>query len=316
MKTPNALTVKTPNFLIVGAAKSGTSALWHYLKQHPEVYMVARKHTRFFAYDVEYPDFSGLAPKDPGSPYSVVDLEDYHALFDGVTEEKAVGEISWTYLYRPEAPGRIHGYTREYAPEMKLIVILRHPADRAYSHYRQNFKAGREPITDFVRALEEEETRVRDGWWPEFHYIQVGLYFAQLKRYLDLFDRSRVKIYLHEDFESDPKGFLRDVLRFLEVDDTFTPEAFVRYNSAGMPRNRALHLFLQKLKVARPVIERFIPEGQRRRIVRIGSDLHKRNLVRPELLSVLRRTVTEEYFREDILRLQDLIDRDLSSWLR
>jgi hypothetical protein len=303
--------VKTPNFLIIGGAKSGTSALWHYLKQHPQVYMVPRKHTRFFAYDVEYPDFRGPAPSAPGTPYSVVNAEDYHALFDGVTSEKAIGEISWTYLYRPEAPGRI----KEYAPDIKLIAILRHPTDRAYSHYRQNVKAGREQITDFIQALEEECVRVRDGWWPEFHYVQVGLYAAQLERYLQLFNRDQIRIYLHEDFEANPSGFLRDVLQFLDVDESFTPEAFIRYNSAATPKSEALHTLLQSMKAVRPAVERFIPKELRRRVLRLGSTLHKRNLARPELSPKVRKSVTDKYFREDILRTQDLIGRDLSSWL-
>jgi hypothetical protein len=302
---------KTPNFLIIGAAKSGTSALWHYLMQHSEIYMVPRKHTRFFAYDAEDPGFHGPPPRDPGTPYSVVKVEDYHALFAGVADEKAIGEISWTYLYRPEAPGRI----KEYAPNMKLLAILRHPTDRAYSHYRQNIRAGREQITDFIQALEEEEVRVRNGWWPEFHYVQVGLYSAQLKRYLELFDRDQIRIYLHDDFEANPSGFLRNVLQFLDVDDSFTPEAFTQYNSAATPKSKALHTFLQSMKAGRPAVERFIPKGQRHLVVRIGSSLHKRNLARPELSPKVRKRVTDEYFREDILRTQDLIERDLSFWL-
>jgi hypothetical protein len=303
--------IKSPNFLVIGGAKSGTSALWHYLKQHPQVYVVPRKHTRFFAYDVEYPDFRGPAPRDPGTPYSVVNTQDYHALFDGVTSEKAIGEFSWTYLYRPEAPGRI----KEFAPHIKLIAILRHPTDRAYSHFRQNVKAGREPITDFVQALEEEGARVRDGWWPEFHYVQVGLYSTQLQRYLELFDRDQIKIYLHEDFDTDPAGFLRNVLQFLDVDDSFIPEAFIRYNSAATAKNRVLHALLQSMKAVRPAVERFIPRELRRRVVRLGSTLHQRNLARPELSPKMRKSITDKYFREDILKTQDLIGRDLSSWV-
>jgi hypothetical protein len=311
-------TKKTPNFLLIGAAKSGTSALWYYLRQHPQVFMLPRKHTRFFAYDVEEPDFRGPPPGDPGTPYSVVHLEDYHALFKEATKETAIGEASWTYLYRPEAAGRIKRYAQEHATTgIKLIAILRNPADRAYSHYRTNLvRAGRETIDDFERALEEEERRIREQWWPEFHYVSVGLYAAQLKRYFELFDRKQIKIYLNEDFNSDPAGLLRDLFRFLEVDDTFTPEAFVQYNSAGTPKNKVLNSFLRKMKGAKPMVERFLTEGQRRHLVRLGSELHKRNLVRPELPSEVRRRVTDKYFREDILALQDLIRRDLSAWLK
>jgi hypothetical protein len=197
--------------------------------------MSPRKHTRYFAFDTESPGFSGPGPKNPSVPYAVANIEDYHALFDGVTNETAIGEASHSYLYSPEAPGRI----REYAPDMKFVAILRNPAERAFSHYRQMVRDGREVITDFERALEAEETRIRDYWWPDFHYVQIGLYHAQLRRYYDLFERDQIKIFLYEDWNSNPFGVMRDIFEFLGVNDSFVPEMTVRYNASGIPRNRA-----------------------------------------------------------------------------
>lgn len=317
--TTAATVVKKPNFVIIGAAKSGTTAVWHYLKQHPKIYMSPLKHTRFFAFEVENPGFIGPPPKqrgptaqNPGMPYAITDIDVYHALFDGVRDEVAVGEASHSYLYQPRAAERIRGY----APGMKLIAILRNPADRAFSHYRQMVRDGREPIDDFVRALDEEGARVRDNWWPDFHYVQIGLYHAQLQRYFDLFRRDQIKIYLYEDLNSNPSGVLQDVFRFLGVDDTFVPEATVRYNASGIPKNETLHLILQKLRRFRPVAQRVVPETQYRHLLSLGSNLHNRNLTKPRLSPELRKRVIAEYFREDILELQRLIQRDLSAWLR
>jgi hypothetical protein len=303
---------KAPNFIIIGAAKSGTTSLYHYLAQHSQIYMSPRKHTRFFAYEVERPTFRGPGPVDPPTPYAIADIESYHALFDGVTHETAIGEASHSYLYQTQAARRI----KEYAPGMKLIAILRHPTDRAFSHYRQLIRNGREKIADFIEALEEEETRVRGNWWPDFHYVQIGLYHRQLQRYFELFSPDQIRVYLYEDFSLDPAGVLRDVFRFLEVEDSFTPEANIRYNASGDPQNRTVHAVLQRLRRIEPVAARVCSEEQLRLLRRIGSAIHNRNLTRRRLPPELRAKVTDAYFREDILRLQDLIRRDLSAWLR
>jgi hypothetical protein len=305
------VSTKTPNFLIIGAAKSGTTAIWHYLRQHPQIYLSPRKHTRFFAYESEDPGFNGPAPTRPTMPYAIADVEAYHALFEGATDETAIGEASHSYLYRPDTAERI----RRYAPDMKLIAILRDPAERAYSHYKQMVRNGRERIGDFNLALQIEQERLRDNWWPEFHYVRVGLYSLQLRRYFDLFERDQIKVYLYEDLNSDPLGMLRDVFRFLDVDDAFVPEATIRYNASGLPRNEALHLFLQRLRGVRPIAERLLPERQYRRLLRVGGGLHNRNLTRARLSPEARRRVIDTYLREDILKLQGLIQRDLSAWL-
>jgi hypothetical protein len=300
-----------PNFFIIGAAKSGTSALWHHLREHPQIYMSPRKQTRFFAFDVEDPPLRGPAPKDPELPYAIADLRDYVALFEGVGDETAVGEASWTYLYRPQAPRRI----RERVPDAKVIAILRNPADRAFSHYTQNRQAGREPLDDFARALEREEARIRDDWWPEFHYVQMGLYRAQLRRYFDTFGRDQIKVYLHEDLSRDPHGLLRDAFGFLGVDETFTPRTAIRSNPSGAPRSKSLHALLRRMEAVKPRVERFVPEERLRPLLRASRNLKNRNTIRFRLSPDERRWIIDEYFREDLEGLQDLIQRDLSSWL-
>lgn len=305
------LTTGRPNFLIIGAAKSGTTALWHGLRQHPQIYVSPRKHTRHFAYEVENPDFRGPGPENVSVPYAVVNDEAYHALFEGVDSETAIGEASHSYLYRPEAPERIRGY----APGMKLIAILRDPAERAFSHYRQMIRDGREPINDFVRALEEEGARIRGRWWPDFYYVQMGLYHNHLKRYFDLFERDQIGVYFYDDFRADPSGVLQSIFRFLDVDDAFVPEAAVTYNASGIPKSRIVHSALQRVRRVRPVVERLFPERNYRFLLRVGSDLHNRNLTKSRLRPEVREEVIDEYFREDIIKLQRLVQRDLAAWL-
>jgi hypothetical protein len=298
-----------PNFLIIGAAKAGTTSVWRQLKQHPQIFMHPKKQLNFFALEGEDLDFRGPGPAD-STLHSITDIEAYRAQFDEVEGETAIGEASNLYLYNASAAERI----RHYLPHTKLIAILRHPAERAYSRYLHLVREGREQITDFGRALEEEERRVRDHWWPDFHYVRMGLYHAQLKPYFDLFPKSQIRVYLHEDLKLDLDGVLRDIFRLLEVDDTFVPDTTIKYNVSGIPKNKALHLFLQELRSIRPFAERFIPETQRQHLLRVASTIHNRNLTKPQLPSEIRAELIERY-REDTLKLQHLIQRDLSAWL-
>lgn len=303
---------KVPNFLMIGAAKSGTTTVWHYLRQHPEIFMSPRKHVRFFSFQEANPDFRGPPLEGESVPYAITDVDAYRALFDGVEDEIAVGEASHSYLYQPMAAERI----REYARDIKLIAILRNPADRAYSHYMQMRRDGREPLEDFRRALEAEDERVRDNWWPDFHYARIGLYHSQLRRYFERFDRDQLKVYLYEDLKTDPRGMMRDVFRFLDVDDAYMLETSLNYNASGVPKNKTVHTLLQGLRSIKPVVERVLPQKHTKRLLRVGSDLHNRNLTKSAMAPETRKSVTDVYFRQDIIELQDLIQRDLSAWLR
>jgi len=170
---------------------------------------------------------------------------------------------------------------------------------------------GHEPLTDFAEALKEEKSRIENNWSQTWHYKARAFYYAQLKRYFDLFDRKQLKIYLYEDFCRDPVGVMQETYRFLEVDDTFVPETSLKYNTSGFPRSRRLNAYLTKPDPFKQFLERIIPEPLRR-YIRIN--LINRNLVKPPLSPELRKQLTED-FREDILKLQDLIQRDLSGWL-
>lgn len=304
-------TGKTPNFLVIGAAKSGTTALWQYLRQHPEVYVAGRKHVRHFSFPEENPTFAGPPPSGVNVPYAVVDDGQYERIFDDVVREKARGEASHSYLYQARAAREIH----KYRSDMKLVAILRHPTDRAFSHYRQMVRDGREYIDDFEEALGREEERKAENFWPDFHYKSAGLYREQLERYFGLFERDLIRIYLYEDLKSGPLVMLADLFRFLGVNDTFEPVVDVRYNASGMPKNRILHGALQGIRGIKPLVEKRLPERYYRKLLEVGSRVHNGNLKREKLDEEVRRRTTELYFRDDIERLQVLIGRDLSGWL-
>jgi len=292
-----------PNFFLIGAQKAGTTSLYSYLKQHPQIYMSPRKEPHFF---------KGIHSEDQrrgGDLAPVTDIGDYQALFEGVTDEKAIGEASASYLYSPSAPALI----KRSIPDARLIAVLRNPADRAYSNYLFCVQMGREPLASFVDALQSEESRIREDWGSLWHYRQKGFYYTQVKRYFDIFGQDQVKVYLYDDLRGNPFGMLSDIFRFLDVDETFVPDLSIEHNTTGLPRNKSLYLLAKRLTANHPalesgVLDRLLPAAPRRYV-------KKRIFVEPPPLPAEVRRQLIDVYREDVLELQDLIRRDLSPWL-
>ena len=298
-----------PNFLIIGAPKAGTTALYHYLSEHPQIYMSPHKEPRFFALEGE-PIENFRGPGDLTNLKLVTDIENYRTLFKEVSNEVAIGEASVWYLYSPKAPERI----RHYIPDAKLIAILRDPVERAYSNFLHLVRVDLEPLTDFAQAMSAQEERISNNWSPRWHYKQRGFYYAQLKRYFDQFDRDQIRIYLYEDFTTNSIDVLQDIFRFLGVDDTFVPDTSQKHNASGIPRNKALYKFLRRSNPIKNILTPFLPSKRLRQHVKANlMNLNTRK--KPQLLPDVRTQLIEEY-REDILRLQELIQRDLSQWLQ
>lgn len=300
-----------PNFLVIGAGKSGTTSLYHYCKEHPEVYMSPVKEPRFFAFEGQKLDFRGPGDQEMNSRMSsarvITDIKEYEVLFRGVTDEKAVGEASPAYLHNPEAPGRI----KKRIPDAKLVAILRNPADRAYSAFLHQVRHGREPCQEFTEALREEGARAQKNWAPNWRYKGIGFYHAHLKRYFETFGPDRIRVYLHEDLKRNPAGTMRDVYRFVGVDDSFRPDTATRHNEAGVLRNGLLRAAVSRSGALIPAVKnalQMLPAETRGRI-------RKSVFVEPPPLDPKVRGELLEEYREDILKLQDLIGRDLSGWL-
>lgn len=296
-----------PNFLIIGAMKSGTTSLYNYLKQHPEIYMSPVKEPRFFALEME-PKPPGPV-RQPGPGFSEVrDLEIYQSLFDGVTTETAYGEASPLYIYHPTAPERIH----HHIPDVKIIAILRNPTERAFSHYLHICRIGKEPITNFAEAIATEPQRLKENWSELWHYRRRGRYGEQLQRYFDRFDRSQIRVYLNEDLNTNPQAVFQDAFQFLGVDDQFVVNTTRRHNSAKkLPKNKVIHSFLTQQNPLKSLLKPLLPDRYRQQL---RHQINQQNLVVPTLSQDMREQLTA-WYREDILALQRLIQRDLSTWL-
>lgn len=200
-----------PNFFIVGAAKAGTTSLYSYLRQHPEIFMPE---------DVKEPHyFAQVRPSRAqryASPVFISDREAYLRLFRAGKNHRAIGEASPSYLWCEAAPARIHAA----APEARIIITLRDPIERAYSHYLMDYREGAQHLP-FFEALREDWLSAEKGWAVSNLYVELGFYARQIERYLRLFGEDRVHILFHDDLRRLAQGnrqVLADILRFLDVD--------------------------------------------------------------------------------------------------
>ena len=291
-----------PNFLIIGAAKSGTTALHQYLQQHPQIYMTPSKETNFFAFEGEEMNFQGCGD-EALKEFSITDIATYQAQFDRVQDELAIGEACPSYLYLPQAATRI----KKYIPDARLIVILRNPIERAYANFLHIVRDDREPHQDFALALQEEATRIANNWEWFWHYKQIGFYGKQLHRYYALFPQEQIKLYLYEDLKAKPLELLQDIFHFLEVDATFIPDMALRPNKSGMPKNQLMHQILTKPNPLKTILKPLFPAKLRQKI-------QHQNLNKPQLSLAVERELRDLY-RADILQCQNLLGRDLSNWL-
>ena len=304
---------RLPTFLIIGAGKAGTTACYHYLKAHPEIYMSPVKEPRFFAFDGRRPSYLGRVYGE--FPESVVaDLETYQRLFDGATTERALGEASPQYLSTPGTAERI----RAHIPGVSLVAILRDPAERAYSQFLHMVRDAFEPERDFLAALDAESDRIRDGWSPALQYTTRHFYYRNLSSYFAAFERSQIRVYLYEDFQHDTARVLRDMYAFVGVNPEFLPDLTVTYNVSGIPKSRLLFTAYDRLYRAARAAERrgFVPgEMLDKGVVASASTAFQRWILDRPRIPAEAHARLRAFYREDTFKLQGLIGRDLSNWL-
>jgi len=299
-----------PNFFIIGAPKCGTTALYDILSQHPDIYMSPVKEPHYFTFEGDAPIFQG-----PGGNYfkrvAVTRPRDYLMLFAGVKEHLAIGEASPTYLGSTVAAKRISNAV----PGAKIIVLLRQPAERAYSHYQYLRFHGVESIGNFSAALEQETIRKANGWSRILFCRHGGYYFTNLSRYYQLFPREQIKVYLYEDWNQSPRTVLRDLYTFLGVDENFAPE-IRRSNVTLIPRNHRLNSLAKKPDRVEQLLAPLIPESLNKKIIAAIQQLNRKyNLYPPPPIEPLIRQQLTDGYRDDILKTQELIGQDLSHWL-
>lgn len=294
-----------PNFLIIGVAKAGTSSLYAYLGQHPQI----------FVSPVRTPNFFGLGEQPlaryggpvPQRAIAAPTLAQYTALFagaQGARQYSAVGEGSSFFNFTPRAAARI----QHYRPDARLLLLLRQPAERAYSQYLFARRMGWEPAPTFAAALEEEARRTAEDWFPFLRYGESSSYAPTVRAFLDHFPPNQIYIARFEDFVRNTATMMRQIYQFLGVAPDFTPDVSIKRN----PAHVGLAPWLRSpwnVRTQRFWI--FWPVTLRRLLFRLLDRLAPKP---PPLDPALRRQLTN-HFRADILATQALIQQDLTHWL-
>lgn len=301
-----------PNFLIFGVQKAGTTSIYDYLAQHPQVFTSDRKETEFLGRQLTdgVPTNGEHLNREstPGGRKQILTLDDYAQLFEGVTDEIAIGEASPNYLFLHE---QAVPNIQTYVPDAKLIAILRNPIERAYSDYLMHIRQ----VVGNQKTLEEQ---VRNSPTTSYTLLK-GLYYKGTKHFLDTFGPDQVKIFLYDDLRKDANQLMRNVYRFLGVNPDYSADTQRRYQTAQVPKNQAINKLLRTenplRSVARTVLRTVVPEETRQKLRSrlIAANSSGKDSVP---LSAETRQLLCDYYREDVAQLQDLIGRDLSHWCK
>lgn len=306
--------MKFPNFFIVGAPKSATTAMHQYLSHHPDVYLAHAKELHFFGTDLE---FLPPARNFSSRPRSNVEFQRYLDFFSSASDVKVVGEASVWYLYSRRAATEI----REFLGEVNVLIMLRNPVDLLYSMHSQFLWEGNECIESFEEALAAEDDRRQGRRLPKTVHFPQGLlytetvrFYDQVARYLDVFGSDRVLVLLYEDFVRDPSAAFRSVLSFLSVSEMSLPD-FDKVNPNKVVRSKILRDLLIRppswvLTLGKTLLPRFVRSQAIHYLRQANTRYASRAPLRPET----RARLLEEV-RPEIERLQALLNRDLSLWL-
>ncbi len=310
-----------PNFFIVGAPKAGTTSLYHYLDQHPEIYMSPIKEPNYFASEIRPEIFSEewlpaieadqqelqrylqgpMTEKRFGGLVS--DWDDYLKLFRNAQGQKAIGEASVCYLWSKTAADNIHARI----PGAKILMILRNPVDRMFSEYLQSVTAGRMRLSFRQHAevcLRCDDIRQRGL------SLELGLYAKEVKRYLKRFPRENVRIFLYEDYQRQPGRVLAETFRFLGVDDSFLPNTSEQHLQPRVPRSLTAGYVLKKYGVWQRAAK-LSPSALRSFLKKLAVKPRKAVSVEPR-----DRELLQDYYRGDVRELAELLGRDLTAWLQ
>jgi hypothetical protein len=292
-----------PNFIIAGVARCGTTSLYHYLKQHPEIGFPKVKEPKYFS--SKHLKFPHTGPGDETVDVKVVkDENEYFNLFNGLKDKKAIGEASSDYFYFYH---NTISEIKKVLGDVKIILCFRNPIERTYSAYSNLIRDSRETLT-FEKAIEKEEDRIKQNFDWMWAYKNGSLYAEGLKKFQTNF--SNVKVVLLEELEANPEKVLKEVLSFLEVDPKVIIDTETKYSHSGKPKNK----FVAKLtdrnnKVFYALREFIIKITPRNILEKIASKMFAKDTIN----STTRKEL-QAFFKSDIEKLESLLNKNLKDW--
>ncbi len=304
-----------PNLFIVGAAKAGTTSLYSYLNEHPRINASIIKEPHFFSDDIRCKDVDPkrkervcfnqekyfakkiLAPKHIAY---IESRDNYLKLFDFAGDYSYFLDASTGYLYSKSAAKNIYDFNKD----AKIIIALRDPAERAYSHFLMDLIGGVLESKDFIKEVKKELQDKPKKHRQNHMYIEFGLYSEQIKRYLDTFPRENILIVFQDELNRDTQKIMDDVFDFLNL-EPIEINIEKRENTSKVPKSFRLNNFMMKFVFLRDLI----PQEIKDKVKSLLQSSHK-----PKMSSAEREYMLE-YFKKDIKELEKLLDKDLSRWL-
>jgi hypothetical protein len=311
-----------PNFFLAGVPKAGTTSLYHYLAQHPQIYMSPLKEPCFFASEFrpkncdatlrrsversqrELKQYFAKPVLTERFGAMVCEWPDYLRLFEGVRDETVVGEATPGYLWSKTAARNIH----DQIPGARILIMLRDPAERAFSQHL-HVRAASKSRRTFREHIEANLRNQSKQFGLDYPLLEFGLYHEQLLRYFQLFPREQICVQLYDDYQADPASTFSAIFRFLKVDAAFVPQASKRHLEGSAPRRPALVHALQKTGVWQAA-KRLTPRALLP-IARRAAFLPREQVK----MSAEDRRFLVDYYAEDVRKVAGLIGRDLSAWL-
>jgi hypothetical protein len=293
------------DFLIIGAAKSGTTSLFYQARDHPQIFCPAVKELNYFSKG-QGGVTPGSGPGDEQATTWVSSIEEYKSYFEGSAKGQTAGEASVSYLYSPISADRIH----ERVPDTRIIAVLRDPVDRAWSNYCHMVRDGRETL-DFEEALNAEEERIENGWEFSWHYKRLGLYGEQLERYFTNFTKSNIKVFRFSDLKDDTAAIVKEVFSFLGVDPSYEPEVERRHNQSGKVRSNLIARFVNRPNFLTRLARKVVPLEVGHRIMEVLRHLNMKE--KPPIPDEAEGYL-KEFYAEDVKRTEQITGLNLSNW--
>lgn len=293
-----------PSIFLIGSTKSGTTSLYQYFRKNPSLFLPTLKEPHFFTIP-ELTLRSGNNPDEHSPSEDVVyDAEAYDNLFAACRPDQLALDCSTSYLNHPASAERIY----QFNPESKILAILRHPVERAFSAYSHLVREGVEDLS-FTEGLQKEPERIALGYGELWRYQQNGFYTSNLKHFEKVFGRTNMKVVLFDDLVADPSFLLKEIYEFLGI-EPILPASFSKHNISGRVRLRFVYKFIKRPHPVKNLIKKILP-------------LRSLQSAKTEILALLTTKLSlpladakalSDFYQTEMNDLEAWLRRDLGEW--
>lgn len=309
---------KKVNLFLVGAAKAGTTSLQSYLNQHDQIYFSPLKEPNYFAKDINPDSFTSaykkrnqfvddsyfkLTPLPDAHISFIQSLDYYEMLFKDANNCKYLGDASTSYLYSTVAANEIKNYN----PNAYILILLRNPIERAYSHYNMALQAGYTDLS-FKDAILQDINNPKKGFGISNLFIELGLYSEQMKRFQSAFSSEQIMVLFYNDYKSNSIQELNKIFNWLNIDE-FTPNIDEQKNVSLQPKLKKWNKILSDVGIKK-MASSILPDYIREKVKKSYYSTGKNSIAKVDYQYLL------SIYLDDIKKTETMLNKDLSSWYK